>query len=476
MAISADEVAKHNSRESCWVAIRGKVYDLTDFLNSHPGGVKAILTRAGTDATEEFELLHAEGTLDTLSPSCYKGEVVGEFPVADKTADNESKPKSEVFTLPALDAQLNLDDFETTAHQVISAKAWAYYYSSSDDLVTKTLNNTIYSKVLLRPRIFVDVVKVDTRSSIQGLETSLPLFVSPAAMARLAHPTGERGIADACGAEGIVQMISNNASMRFVDIVKDPINPNQKFFFQLYVQNERAQSEKLLKDIINSGRCHGIVLTLDAPTPGKRELDERSKNDGSSFSENSSTGVAKVEKSEGLGRALFAGTAADLTWKDLEWLTRQLPAGMPIILKGLQTYEDAILATQYPQVKGILISNHGGRALDQSQPPLLILEEIRRHAPEVFDSVEVYVDGGIRRGTDVIKALCLGAKQVGIGRAALYGLAGYGPLGVQRTIEILRQEIETAMRLLGAHSLSDLGIHYVNTRQLERLVYDGPRL
>jgi isopentenyl diphosphate isomerase/L-lactate dehydrogenase-like FMN-dependent dehydrogenase/predicted heme/steroid binding protein len=472
MPIPAKEVAKHNSKESCWVAIRGKVYDLTSFLNSHPGGVKAILSRAGTDVTEDFELLHAEGTLTTLDPSCYKGEITGQFPTSQKGDLNEKSATA----LPALDAQLNLDDFEKTAQKVISPKGWAYYYSGSDDLVTKNLNSTIYSKVLLRPRIFVDVVKVDTSSSIQGLKTTLPLFVSPAAMARLAHPTGERGIAQACGAEGIVQMISNNASMRFIDIVKDPIDIDQKFFFQLYVQDDRAKSEKLLREVVDTGRCHGIVLTLDAPTPGKRELDERSKNDGSNFSENSSTGVTKLEKSEGLGRALFAGTAANLTWKDLEWLAAQLPAGMPVILKGVQTYEDAVLAARHSRVKGILVSNHGGRALDQSQPALLILYEIRKYAPEVFDSVEVYVDGGIRRGTDVVKALCLGAKQVGVGRAALYGLAGYGPLGVQRTIEILRQEIETAMRLLGANSLSDLGPHYVNVRQLERLIYEVPRL
>jgi isopentenyl diphosphate isomerase/L-lactate dehydrogenase-like FMN-dependent dehydrogenase/predicted heme/steroid binding protein len=473
MPIPAEEVAKHNSKESCWVAIRGKVYDLTSFLNSHPGGVKAILSRAGTDVTEDFELLHAEGTLTTLDPSCYKGEITGQFPTSQKADDLNEKSAT---ALPALDAQLNLDDFQKTAQKVISPKGWAYYYSGSDDLVTKNLNSTIYSKVLLRPRIFVDVVKVDTSSSIQGLKTTLPLFVSPAAMARLAHPTGERGIAQACGAEGIVQMISNNASMRFIDIVKDPIDPDQKFFFQLYVQDDRAKSEKLLKEVVDTGRCHGIVLTLDAPTPGKRELDERSKNDGSNFSENSSTGVTKLEKSEGLGRALFAGTAADLTWNDLEWLAAQLPAGMPVILKGVQTYEDAVLAARHSRVKGILVSNHGGRALDQSQPALLILYEIRKYAPEVFDSVEVYVDGGIRRGTDVVKALCLGAKQVGVGRAALYGLAGYGPLGVQRTIEILRQEIETAMRLLGANSLSDLGPHCVNVRQLERLIYEVPRL
>jgi isopentenyl diphosphate isomerase/L-lactate dehydrogenase-like FMN-dependent dehydrogenase len=149
---------------------------------------------------------------------------------------------------------------------------------------------------------------------------------------------------------------------------------------------------------------------------------------------------------------------------------------MPIILKGLQTYEDAVLAAAAsPQVAGIILSNHGGRAMDQSQPPLMVLQEIRQHAPHVFDKLEVYVDGGIKRGTDVVKALCLGARQVGIGRAALFGLSGYGSAGVARVLEILEQEISTAVRLLGCNSLDELGPHHVNTRQLDALVY-GSRL
>ncbi|ANB14631.1 Cyb2p [Sugiyamaella lignohabitans] len=471
--VLAEEIKKHTTKESCWVVLHGKVYDVTDFLSRHPGGQKAILRVAGKDATEEFDIIHPEGTLKSLSSSAYIGEVEDIENLKD-TPETSNESKLGTVALPALDAMLNLDDFEKTAQKVISAKGWAYYYSASDDLVTKVYNNEVYRKVLLRPRIFKDVETVSTVSKIQGLVTTLPLFVSPAAMARLAHPSGEKGIAHACGSEGIVQMISNNASMKFEDIVSDPIVSTQKFFYQLYVQNDRKISENVLSKVIATGRCHAIVLTLDAPTPGKREADERVANDGKTFSENSG-GIAKTETSEGLGRALFAGTSARLLWDDLHWLRKQIPADMPIILKGLQTYEDALIAaTQWAPkglVHGILLSNHGGRAMDQSQPPLMILQEIRKYAPEVFSSIEVYVDGGIRRGTDVVKALCLGAKQVGIGRAALYGLAGYGEQGVQRTIQILREEIETCMRLLGVNSVEELGPQHVNTRQLDNLVY-----
>lgn len=476
--IELAELNKHNTSDSCWVILYGKVYDVTNFLSDHPGGKKSILKLAGQDATEEFDLIHPPGTLeDNTNKLKYVGEV-DRSELDEKTISNDTDPHQQNVTLPALEAQLNLDDFEATAYKLLNEKAWAYYHSASDDLITKRYNNEIYKTVLLRPRIFQDVTKVNTESSIAGYKTKLPIFVSPAAMARLAHPSGEKGIAHACGKQGVMQMISNNASMKFVDIVKDPIVPHQKFLFQLYVQTDRKISETLLREIVNTGRCQGIVLTLDAPTPGKREADERIKNDGASFSENSGTGKDNEStESEGLGRALFAGTAADLVWSTtIPWLVNQLPEGMPIILKGLQTHEDAIMATSYPNIKGILLSNHGGRAMDSAQPPLMVLQEIRRYAPQVFDKLEVYVDGGIRRGTDIVKALCLGAKQVGIGRAALYSLAGYGELGVERVLQILQEEIETAMRLLAAETIKDLNPRHVNTRQLDRLIFDMPNL
>jgi isopentenyl diphosphate isomerase/L-lactate dehydrogenase-like FMN-dependent dehydrogenase len=229
-------------------------------------------------------------------------------------------------------------------------------------------------------------------------------------------------------------------------------------------------SEERLKQVVKTGRCHAVVLTLDAPVPGKRELDEKLKAVGTIFDpENPFQELGNV----GIGQQMFAGTAADLTWKDLKWLRNQLPQDMPIILKGIQTYEDAVLAASAsPQVTGIILSNHGGRAMDQSQPPLMVLQEIRKNSPEVFDKLEVYLDGGIRRGTDVVKALCLGAKQVGIGRPALYGLSGYGEPGVERVIQILRREVEIAMRLLGVHSVAELGPQHVNTKQLDNLVFD----
>lgn len=337
-----------------------------------------------------------------------------------------------------------MDEIEDVATKNVSRKAWAYYYSASDDKVSKRLNTEVYRSIMLRPRVFVDCTRCDLDTNILGHKLGMPIFISPAAMARLAHPAGEAGIAEACRSFGAIQVISNNASMTPEQIVKGAA-PNQVFGWQLYAQVDRTKSEAMLARINKLKAIKFIVLTLDAPVPGKREDDERSSNVGVS------TPVASGQKaadqagaddtpdvdnaSGGVGKTLFAGTDPSLTWKEtLPWLAKH--TDLPIILKGLQTHEDAYIASLHtPQVKGIILSNHGGRALDTAPPAIHTLLEIRKYCPEVLDKLDVWVDGGIRRGTDIVKALCLGAKAVGIGRPALWGLGAGGVDGVKRTLQ-----------------------------------------
>lgn len=478
------EVSKHNTAESCWVILYGNVYDVTDFIPHHPGGSKIILQLAGTDATEEYDPIHPPGILEeNLKPKAKLGTINPDtLPSTEKSPAEESPKESGP---PDLESLLNLDEIEEVATKQISRKAWAYYYSAGDDLLSKTHNNTVYRQILLRPRVFVDCTKCDTTTSFLGHKVSLPIYVSPAAMARLAHPDGEYGIAQACATYGAMQLISNNASMTPEQIVADAA-PGQVFGWQLYVQDEWAKSEAQLARIAKLPAIKFICLTLDAPVAGKREDDERSKNigsnlpvrsamrEGGSTSQTSSDPRAPAPKSGGIGQSLIVGTATDLTWKTtLPWLAKH--TNLPIVLKGLQTHEDAYLASLYmPQVKGIILSNHGGRALDTAPPAVHTLLEIRKYCPEVFDRIEIWVDGGIKRGTDVVKALCLGARGVGIGRAALFGLGAGGKEGVARVLEILKAETETCMRLLGVEKIEELGMQYINTRSVERDIYDGP--
>ncbi|KAI1468642.1 FMN-dependent dehydrogenase-domain-containing protein [Daldinia caldariorum] len=474
--ISAEEVVKHTTPESCWVVLYGNVYDVTEFLPSHPGGSKIILQLAGRDATDEYDPIHPPGTLEeNLKPEAKLGRIDPQTIVqASKPAAKEEK--KDVDGVPPMESLLNLNEIEEVATKRMPEKAWAYYYSSSDDTISKSFNNTVYKDILLRPRVFVDCTKCDTSTTLLGHKVDIPIFVAPAAMARLGHPDGEAGIARACGRFNALQVISNNASMTPEQIVADAVPGGQIFGWQLYVQNDRAKSEAMLARINRlADKFKFVCLTLDAPVPGKRELDEKQ-----SF-KNAVRVASGVKTSDepnrpgggGVGQQLFFGTASDLTWKiTLPWLAKH--TDLPIVLKGIQTHEDAFLAAKYaPQVRAIILSNHGGRALDTAPPAVHTLLEIRKHCPQVFDQIEVWVDGGIKRGTDVVKALCLGARAVGIGRAALFGLGAGGQKGVERTLEILKAEIETCMRLLGVEKVSDLGPRHINSRKVERDIFDG---
>lgn len=361
---------------------------------------------------------------------------------------------------PPLDHLLNLDEIADVAQRLVSAKCRAYYASASDDLFSKQFNNAVYRSILLRPRVFVDCVACDTSTSLLGqFGVRTPVFVCPAAMARLAHSDGEAGIAKAAGYFGACQVVSNNASMTPEQIVQDA-QEGQIFGWQLYVQNDRAKSEAMLARISKLRKWYKfLVLTLDAPVPGKREMDEKQGLENSGAPAESRVDYPAIGKTKeegaggGVGQSLFAGTAADLTWKTtLPWLKKIAP-GMPLVLKGLQTHEDVYLAARYARenpgtVKAVILSNHGGRALDTAPPAIHTLLECRKYCPEVFDSIEIWVDGGVRRGTDVVKALCLGAKAVGIGRPPLWGLGAGGWKGVYRTFESKTSTISTLVSFL----------------------------
>ena len=466
----------------------GDVYDVTDFVPSHPGGSSIIYKLAGGDATEDYDPVHPPGTLEeNLKPEAKLGKIDPSTLPKPKADGAEKEQQNE--GPPDMESLLNLDEIEEVATKLISKKCWAYYYSAGDDLISKSFNNLVYKQILLRPRIFVDCRKCDTSTTLLGHKVGIPLYVSPAAMARLAHPDGEHGIAQGISQFGALQIVSNNASMTPEQIVEGS-PPGQIFGWQIYVQTDRKKSEAMLARINKmSDKYKLICLTLDAPVPGKREHDEKAKDIGSSLPVISSVGASKRPGGGGVGQQLFWGTAADLTWKTtLPWLAKH--TNLPIVLKGIQTHEDAYLAAQFaPQVKAIILSNHGGRALDTAPPAVHTLLEIGKYCPEVFSRIEVWVDGGIKRGTDVVKALCLGAKAVGVGRAALFGLGAGGKQGVERTFEILKAETETCMRLLGVEKVSDLGRKHVsllpsvdmpnahnvqiNSRAVERDIYDG---
>ncbi|KAI0007235.1 FMN-dependent dehydrogenase-domain-containing protein [Xylariaceae sp. FL0662B] len=460
---SLAEVSKHDSQDSCWMILHGKVYDITSFLSRHPGGRSILLENAGQNASAAFDSVHP---VDILGEYMAPEQVLGEVDLSD--AHELPRPKESnsqlghvlsrqsSATFPPLSHMLSVAEIESYAMQRLSAKSISYYVSATDDEITKAENGQIYRSILLRPRVFIDCTNCSLETTILGIKVGMPIYVSPAAMARLAHPSGEAGIASACSKFNALQIISKNASMSPSAIVD--AGPQGVFAWQLYVLKDLAATERTLAQIRQIQQIRFIVLTLDAPFPGKREADER----------------FKLAEAAGGAPPQVWGTESALTWrKTLAWLTKH--TSLPIVLKGIQTHEDAYAATQFPAVKGIIISNHGGRALDTAPTPVQVLLEIRKFCPQVFDCLDVLVDGGIKRGTDVVKALALGAKGVGIGRAALYGLAVGGQEGVERVLEILADETITAMRLLGVETPSKLSPRHINISALEPRLFDEHR-
>ncbi|KAL3440944.1 FMN-dependent dehydrogenase-domain-containing protein [Aspergillus insuetus] len=458
------DLRAHTSESDCWVAIHGHVYDVTRFLPAHPGGKAIILKHAGTDATAAFEAVHPREILhEYLRSEQLLGPIEAEpqFTIEPNAPRRGTKTDTEANDPAKADVPLNailsLAEMESLALDRLSPKAISYYASGTDDEITKAANGSIYRSILLRPRVFVDCSTCDISTTILGNRVGLPVFIAPAAMAKLAHPSGEAGIASACSGFSAMQIISKNASMSVADIVR--AGPDAVFAWQLYVLKDLAATERTLAMIRKIPQIKFLVLTLDAPFPGKREADERFK---------------AAEVAAGTSGPQVWGTEAGLTWeKTLSWLRKH--TDLPIVLKGIQTWEDAAMAARFfPAVRGIILSNHGGRALDTATTPVQVLLEIRKFVPWVFETIEVFADGGIKRGTDVVKTLALGARGVGIGRAALYGLGVGGEAGVKRTLEILAEEIATALRLLGVSKLDELGPQHVNTAALDALLYNGP--
>ncbi|KAK8861216.1 hypothetical protein IAR55_002035 [Kwoniella newhampshirensis] len=465
--IPYSEVNKHDKPEDCWVVIDGKVYDLTEFASSHPGGSAPIHRVAGRDATQIFMPIHPPGTIENgLDPDALRGLVdPATLPqvVSKATSGEKEERKIELGEI------IGLPDFDAAAKINLTSKAWAYMSSGATDQYTLDLNRSAFNSILFRPRILVDVDEVDTRTTMLGQENSLPIFISPAGMAKLAHPEGECLLAKGAGQCGIIQMISTNASAPLPDIINSRTSPSQPFFMQLYVDRNRPKSEALISKI-NSLGLKAIFVTVDAAAPGKREADERSRAEVEVASGISGGKISSDTKGGGIGRSVGGFIDPKLSWGDVEWLRRH--TDLPIGLKGVQTVEDALKAVEMG-VDAIYLSNHGGRALDGSPPAIYTLLEINKMCPEILTKCEVYIDGGCRRGTDVIKALCLGAKGVGMGRPFLYSLT-YGEEGVVHAIEIMRDEIQTTLRLLGVTKLDQLGPHLLNTRALNRLVFDEP--
>jgi len=465
--ITGTELAEHKSRESCWLAVHGKVYDVTPFLDEHPGGAGLLLKSAGGDATAAYESIHnPELISETLTEEALLGEIdTASLPSAPLSKEEEAKAEDEP-EYPPLSNIINVDDFELVAEKYLSPEGWAYYSSAAEDETSKQDNARLFQLLKLRPRILRDVNSITTNTTILGNESSVPFFICPTGFAKYAHPKAELNLAAAAGKEGVHEIIPTSPSMSLEQIAEARSSPSQSQYLQVYVNRDRSKAEALIRRAENTG-MKGLFITVDSPVLGKRERDDRLKA-LSLGSDAPNTGIAKIGSSTLLNPGL--------KWEDLAWI-RSITK-LPLVLKGVQTVEDAVIAYQHG-VEAIYLSNHGGRSVDTGQAPILTLLEIRKYAPELIKNpkLQIFVDGNIRRGTDVIKCLALGADAVGVGRPCLYSMTGgYGEEGVRHLINILKGEIMGNMGLIGATNIQDLTPDMINSQRAEMEIFGGVKL
>jgi L-lactate dehydrogenase (cytochrome) len=323
-------------------------------------------------------------------------------------------------------------------------------------------NHSAYHKIWFRPRILHDVEKIDLSTTMLGTKVDIPFYVTATALGKLGNPEGEVVLTRAAHKHNVVQMIPTLASCSFDEIV-DAKQGDQVQWLQLYVNKDRAITKKIVQHAEARG-CKGLFITVDAPQLGRREKDMRSKFDDSG-SNVQSTGGHDVDRSQGAARAISSFIDPSLSWKDIPWFLSITK--MPIILKGVQRVEDVIRAIE-TGVHGVVLSNHGGRQLDFARSGIEVLAEVMPVLRERGwqDRIEIYVDGGVRRATDIIKALCLGAKGVGIGRPFLFAMSAYGLPGVDRAMQLLKDEMVMNMRLIGCSSVDQLNPTLVDARGL----------
>jgi L-lactate dehydrogenase (cytochrome) len=275
--IPYSEVAKHNTPEDCWVIIHGKVYNLTPFLEDHPAGPKPITLQAGKDGTKAFDPFHPPDIIDRLGQQHL---FVGNVDPATVPKEKEEKVEEKVeekkgWQKPPLEHMLNTFDFEYVASKVMGKQGWDYYSSGGDDEITLRENHLAFHRLWFRPRVLVDVSKIDMRTKIMGYDSSFPLYITAAALGKLAHPEGEVVLTRAAHSQDIIQMCPTLASCS-LDEMFAAAKPGQVQFFQLYVNSDRKITAEIVKKAERLG-CKALAITVDAPQLGRREKDMRNK-------------------------------------------------------------------------------------------------------------------------------------------------------------------------------------------------------
>jgi 4-hydroxymandelate oxidase len=356
-------------------------------------------------------------------------------------------------------APVNLFDIEALAQPKLSPGTADYFAGGAEDEVSLRANRDAFERLWLRPRYLVDVSRIDLGTTVLGTPIPFPVIIAPTGFQRLAHLDGELAMARAAAAAGTVMTLSTFSTVSLEDVAAEAPGPK---WFQLYVHRDRGLTRNLVERAAAAG-YRALMLTVDVPMIGRRERDLRNgfvlppEMRVANFDLAESEALHSAEGGSGLASFVAGLREPAFSWKDVDWLATLSP--LPIVLKGVLRGDDAHRALDHG-VTGIVVSNHGGRQLDGAIPGIRALPEV---VEAVDDRAEVFVDGGIRRGTDIVKALALGARAVLVGRPVVWGLAWDGALGVEAVLRMLRDEFEIAMGLVGAARVADVTPDFVTT-------------
>ncbi len=350
---------------------------------------------------------------------------------------------------------VNLFELEAIAREKLARESYDYYASGAQDEVTLRENRAAYDRLTVACRVLVDVSRREMATTVLGQPVAMPIVVAPTAFHGLATPEGELATVRAAGAAGTVLILSTLSNTRVEEVVAAASGP---VWFQLYVYRDRKATEGLVRRAEAAG-CRALVLTVDAPLLGRRERDVRNRfrlPPGLAVANMLPEGYGEVPMAVAdSGLAVYFASLLNpaMTWQDLAWL-RSITE-LPVVVKGIIRPDDALRAAD-AGVAGIVVSNHGGRQLDTSPATIDVLPEIAGALNARGHGMEVFVDGGVRRGTDVLKALALGARAVLVGRPVLWGLAADGEAGAAWVLRHLHDELDLAMALAGAPTLADV--------------------
>ena len=352
---------------------------------------------------------------------------------------------------------VTLADHELHAQKLLNANAWAYFSGAAADELTLAANRRSWDALTLWPRVLRKLSGGHTRSTLLGQPLASPILVAPTAYQCLAHPDGELATAYAAAALGCGLVLSTQASLPLESVAQAALSTAGRgpLWFQLYLQHDKGFTRELIARVEAAG-YEALVLTIDAPTNGARDRERRAQ-----FQLPAGIGAVNLQGQPPLPQAqLLPGQSALFdamlhhapSWDDIAWLKAQ--TRLPVVLKGILHPADAVQAAQLG-ADALIVSNHGGRTLDTAPATAIALPKVIQALRNQHLQLPVLVDGGLRRGTDVLKALALGADAVLIGRPVLWGLTNAGAAGVAHVLRLLRDELEIAMALTGCATLAD---------------------